>query len=560
MKSTHGWIGLYFLTSLLLLLLGCADEMPPPGGEIDKTGPYLLGSEPLTGAVNVPAGNSVTLYFNERVKKPKTGQAIFISPRPITPPKIKWSNDRITITLADSFKTNQTYIISAGSLVKDYRGNQVDTGLTVAFSTGSIIAEGRTAGLITDDKGTPRGGLLVGLFDPIALETADVVDSVYPSYVIPTNAEGLFSIGYLPDAEFCMIAFDDKNKNGRFNPPKESYALPDRSIVIGGDSPIEDLMLTVQVDDTTSPEILAASQTSDGLLRLRLSRAIDLKQLHENPDRCVLISVDSSRMIPARALLENAEAHESAINFVTGPLEEGEYSVSLTYDGARSPISFSGVEIAPTKDETPPTLIQIRPESQPVFAEDALIDLTFSEPLDTSLFTAETFLLKHVSDTAIPVTPSWLDPLRLRLTPQTLLTGGRYRLDITEFELADIAGNRLGDSARVHFFNVIDADSLGSISGQTIVALVGKENDLVRMTFQKVGGRTFDLTATPGAFRIELPGGRYLLSGFVDSDGDSVKSPGSFRPYLPAETMAIYPDTIAVRARFETAEIQFEFR
>ena len=67
MKSIHGRIVLYFLTSLLLLLLACADEMPPPGGEIDKTGPYLMGSEPLTGAVNVTAGNSVTLYFSEQI-------------------------------------------------------------------------------------------------------------------------------------------------------------------------------------------------------------------------------------------------------------------------------------------------------------------------------------------------------------------------------------------------------------------------------------------------------------------------------------------------------------
>ena len=560
MKLTRRRIVLYSLTLLSVLMLACADEMPPPGGEIDKTGPYLMGSEPLTGAVNVSSGNSVTLYFSELVKKPTTGQAIFISPRPTTEPRIKWSSDRVTIILADSFKTNQTYIISTGTQVKDLRGNQIDSALTVAFSTGPTIAGGRTAGTITNDKGQPKSGLLVGLFDPTALKTAPLIDSVYPSYVIPTNSEGLFSIGYLPNAEFRMIAFDDLNNNGRFNPAKESFALPDRPIVIGGDSPIEDLMLTLQVEDTTSPEILAASQTSDGLLRLRLSRNIDLRQLHENPDQCILTSVDSSRITPALALLEAADAQALVINFVPGAMADGEYTVALTYDSTLSPVSFPNVQMGSVKDENAPTLTQIRPENQPQFAEEVKIDLTFSEPLDTSLITPETFLLKLVSDSLIPITSSWLDPLRLRLTPRALLTGGRYQVAITEFELADIAGNRLGDSLRVHYFNVIDSDSMGSISGETILSITSKENDLVRLTFQNVGGRTFDLTAPAGAFNIELPGGRYLLSGFIDSDRDSVKSAGSVVPYFPAETMAAYPDTISVRARFETAGIQFEFR
>ena len=146
------------------------------------------------------------------------------------------------------------------------------------------------------------------------------------------------------------------------------------------------------------------------------------------------------------------------------------------------------------------------------------------------------------------------------MTPESLLTGGRYKLSITEFELADNAGNRLGDSLRVHYFNVIDSDSLGSISGETIVSITGKENDFVFLTFQKIGGRAFDLTTSAGSFNIELPGGRYLLSGFIDSDNDSVKSVGSVSPYKLGETMSVYPDTISVRTRFETAEIQFEFR
>ena len=576
MKLTCPRIILYSLTLLLVLLLACADDMPPPGGEIDKASPYLIGSVPMTGAIDVPSGNTVILYFSEQVARPPVGQTIFISPRPAIEPKIKWSSDRVTIIFADSFKVDQTYIISAGTQVKDLRGNQLDSALTIAFSTGQTIAEGRTAGLITNDKGQPQSGLLVGLYDPTTLDTALAIDSIYPSYVIPTNSEGLFNIGYLPNAEFRMIAFKDINNNGRFNPGKEPFALPDRRIVTGESTPIEDLMLTLQVEDTTSAEILAVSQTSDGLLRLRLSRSIDLKQLHQNPERCVLnlvgdtattqelllgeLSSNLHIVFPSLALLEDDSAQVSVINFVPGVFADGEYSVTLTYDSTLSPISFPNVQMGSVKDENAPTLTQISPGNQPQFAEEVKIDLTFSEPLDTSLITPETFLLKLVSDSLIPITSNWLDPLRLRLTPEALFAGGRYQLSITEFELADKAGNRLGDSLRVHYFNVIDSDSLGSISGETLLSIAGKERDFVHLTFQKVGGRAFDFTTPAGTFNIELPGGKYVLSGFIDSDNDSVKGVGSVNPYKLGETMATYPDTISVRTRFETAGIQFEFR
>ena len=549
------------LLTSLLLYLACAEELPPPGGEADTAGPYLLGSEPASGAVNVEPGNEVTLYFSEHITKPTRGEAIFISPRPSVEPKIKWRSDRVTVILAGSFAADQTYIISAGTAIKDLRGNQLDSTLTVAFTTGAVIAEGRTAGRIFDKKGQPKSDLMVALYRPSELQVGTPLDSVDALYIAQTNAEGEFSIGYLPDERFDLIAYDDQNHNGRFNSGHEPFAVPDRHILIGGGVPLEQLMLTLNERDTIPPEILSAALMPDGMLRLRLSRTIDLKQLSEHPYRCVLTSADSSLVKPAVALLESADEPQAMLNFWPGQLLEGEYTISLTYDGARDPISFPTVTVTDDEDDNPPRIERFLPDNIPMFADEVVIELTFSEPLDTTLFTPETFLLWLQPDTPVEVTPSWRDPLRLLLTPDTLEPGARYRLEITEFELADLSGNRVGDSLRQHVFTIIDADSLGSISGETMIEIAGKENDSVMLSFSKVGEhRTFDMATSSGAFRIDLPAGKYLLSGFVDSDGDGEKGNGSVEPYALAETMAEYPDTIAVRARFETAGIQFEFR
>jgi hypothetical protein len=59
---------------------------------------------------------------------------------------------------------------------------------------------------------------------------------------------------------------------------------------------------------------------------------------------------------------------------------------------------------------------------------------------------------------------------------------------------------------------------------------------------------------------VDLPGGKYLMSGFIDSDLDGERDNGSIHPFRLAETAASYPDTISVRPRFETTGITFEFR
>lgn len=552
---------LIVLPTLLVLTLGCAEVVAPPGGEIDKTGPYLVGSEPPSGAVNVAPGDRITLYFSESIQKPTTGEAMFISPRPAVDPRIKWGRDRVTVILPDSFAPDQTYTVSAGVAVKDLRGNQLDSTLTVAFSTGPVLAEGRTGGMVVDRAGKPVNGLMVALYQPMVFGIDRPLDSTAARYVTQTNAEGSFSIGYLPKETFHLVAFNDRVPNGRFNPGREPFALPDRYITIGGEAPLEELMLTLKEQDTVPPEILSAAYAPDRMLRLRLSKPIDPQPLFKNPRWCLLTSADSALVRAAEAVLESSDEPLAVLNFYPGELPAGDYSLLLTYDEARAPLAFETIKATALKDENPPQLARFFPDDIPRFVNEIEIELTFTEPLDTTLITAETFLFWKQPDVPVGLTPSWRDPLRLLLNPDTLEAGGRYRLDITEFELADRAGNRLGDSLGTRSFHVIDTDSLGSIAGATVVAIEGKGSDPIVLKFEGIGGkRSFDLATMPGDFRVELPAGKYLLSGFVDSNGDGKKGNGSVTPYMLAETMAVFPDTIAVRARFETAGIQVEFR
>jgi hypothetical protein len=234
----------------------------------------------------------------------------------------------------------------------------------------------------------------------------------------------------------------------------------------------------------------------------------------------------------------------------------------VTFDSTREAIGFDNVTVSPGEDKTLPQLIRFRPDASPRMADEVVIEASFSEPIDTNALTSETFTLKQQPDKQlIPIRCRWQDPLTLRIEADSLFGGARYRVEVTEFEVRDITGNALGDSLRAFEIRTISIDSLGSVSGTVEVAVPGREHDPVQLTFRRVEGKQEIVTVSDsGMFSIALPAGKYILSGFVDSDGDGQPGRGSLMPLRYAETVATSPDTIAVRARFETAGIEFILR
>jgi hypothetical protein len=554
---------LFFVgASMLLMLAGCAEVAPPPGGEADKLSPVLTGSIPENGAVNVALGNSVTLFFSERIVEPKSGKAVFISPRPAKEPKLKWKTDRLQIILPDSFRTNETYIISLSANITDLRGNKLDSSAIIAFSTGPSLDSGSVAGHVYS-KDKPLGGLMVVLYRASAFEdTTMIIDSLYPDYVTQSNKEGLFTFQYLPSREYLLVAFDDKNLNERFDPARESFALADRPIIPGGEMPLDNLELSLTTQDTVTSEVISAAFTADRLLKVRLSREIPLDLLRRSPSNIMLRSQeDTNKVYAANSFLESDTTKTSVLNCHLGYLSEGVYDLELTYDVSKPTIHYRGIQVKIVEDKNSPTVVRFYPDQTPQFVDKIKVQAVFSEPLYTARITEGTFVLHKNPDMEVPLSCEWQDAFHLILRPSELKEGASYTLSVTEFEIADMAGNLLGDSLRKYPFSTLDSDSLGSVSGEVVAEIAGQQDSPTVLSFKKVGtNQIFDLSVSGRKFKIDVPAGKYLLSGFVDSDLDGQKGNGSIYPFHLAETSASYADTIAVRARFETTGIKFEFK
>ena len=549
------------LLAVFALWLACAEVAPPPGGDADRTKPFLIGSSPQNGTVDVEPGNTVILYFSENILKPATAQAVYISPRPVTEPKVRWKSDHVKIVFAEDFSADQTYLVSVSSEISDLRKNRMDSSLVVAFSTGPTIDSGTVSGTVAKDN-QPQSGLLVALFDARGVGDTTLYDSLYPDYVTQTTQDGRFVLQYLPDKEYRLIAFRDKNRDERFNPAREAFALPDRQVVVGGDIALDDLRMTLTQQDTLIPDIISVTFTPSRLVKIRLTREIPTDWLRKDPARLRLVSTeDSSIVYPSLGFLESDKTDAAILNSFFGEIAGGAYRLECVPDTTLPPLVYERLDVADGEDGERPEVTAFRPGPEPVFLEQAELEATLSEPLDITRITGESFILMDASGHGLPLRYTWVDPFHVRFESAEVKPGGKYRLAVTEFDIVDLAGNTLGDSLRSYDFSVLDDDSLGSVAGTIDIGLPDRQESIVALQFSKVGtDQVFDLTATAGIFAGNLPAGRYLLSGFIDSDRDGKRFAGSIYPFQLSETQAIHPDTIAVRARFETTDIQFNFR
>ncbi|MCM2271281.1 MAG: Ig-like domain-containing protein [candidate division Zixibacteria bacterium] len=554
-----------FRASAVLLLLGllwmlsCAEVQAPPGGEVDRLAPRVDSTLPANGSTNVTPGNAIEIFFSERVQS-GAGKQVFISPRPEKDPELKWRSDRLGITFDEPFDTNQTYVVTVGSAVTDLRNNRLDSSMTIAFSTGADLDSGRIAGYVYQGS-DPQSGVLVGLWNVSRVSDTEAFDSLYPDYVTLTSAKGYFNLKYLPDQEFRLIAFVDRNRDDRLNPTREAMAIPDRPILVGGEAYLEELNLQLATADTTAPGIVSATHSFSGLVRARLSSPASLTHLREHlSDASLALTSDSSKVVNPTGMIESDLNESSVVTLTFGKLEPGEYllNVPIVPD---APSVYEGLTVRAGDDTETPSIIRHTPPERPSFVSDIRITLAFSEPIDRTKLDKETIELYRSDSILVPTSLNWSDATHVEITADTLLPGTAYKINVAEFEVADLAGNLLGDSITTFSFGTLDADSLGTIAGTVSIRPRDKAADPAVLIFREVSDKFVDTITVKGReFTINVPGGKYLLSGFIDSDKDGKRGEGSLRPFRTAETFSIHPDTIAVRARFETTGIEMIFK
>jgi hypothetical protein len=141
-----------------LLLSNCANQLPPGGGEIDKTPPQIINIYPPSGTTNF-SDDYFELEFSEYVDRRSLQDAIFISPAIEGALDLDWSGKSVRISFPSKLKDNTTYVVTIGTDVVDYNNkNRMAVSFNFTFSTGNEIDRRIISGKVYDEK--PSGILI----------------------------------------------------------------------------------------------------------------------------------------------------------------------------------------------------------------------------------------------------------------------------------------------------------------------------------------------------------------------------------------------------------------
>ncbi|MFN4111400.1 MAG: Ig-like domain-containing protein [Ignavibacteria bacterium] len=267
------------LLSLLLLILifsGCANQLPPGGGTIDKESPSVIKTFPESGTLNYNK-NYVEFEFNEYINKRSVLNSIFISPYFKEDIEIKWAGKRMRIIFPEKLKADKTYVVTLGTDITDLRGNKLAETTSLRFSTGDKIDDGVIEGKIFDDK---PDGVMIFFYLIDSLNQKVKYDSVKPDFVCQSSKEGGFSILGLPNGIFRIIAVQDQMKNFLFDINEDKIGLPVKDYILSDTlKKISNVFFELIKIDTIKPLVNSVKFEDLNHIKVNFNEPIDLNSI-----------------------------------------------------------------------------------------------------------------------------------------------------------------------------------------------------------------------------------------------------------------------------------------
>jgi hypothetical protein len=534
------------LRGLLLfsfLFLSCAKFGAPPGGPEDKAPPEVVSASPPSGSIQVDSGAFLEFVFSEKVARATLAANVFISPELIDSFRDELKGKIYRVYPNRYLKKGVTYVVTLGTGVRDLRGNPLAQAFSFAFSTGEVIDSGEVAGQIFDQSApVPQAPVKIYRI----ADTVAAVDWQRPDYQTSTGKEGRFKFSFLPDGRYRILASSGKN-----------FGLYHRDV---STSKIGDQSVSVQIAlaplDTTALELLDARLNADRLPALTFNRPLDFSDTLAAVFSVTTLS--PVERIPLRSVFLNPNQKERLFFAGDFPAAEREAVVRFPALAARygKGSADSAVFLIGAKpDEARPRLVFSEPPNRRERSGPAdTLKFYFSEPVAANFDVQAAGLFDSL---AAPVAMAWSQPQAnaFYFVPQQDLRPGEwYRFRLPAGAVKDGAGNLSADSASLSFRTYFP-DSLGTVSGR----IIGKPSGRIFLEFRELrSGWSKRETVADSSFSIPMLSGKYFLSGFVDENGNRRWESGSPVPFRFSEPAFFYPDTVFVRARFETEGIEIQ--
>ncbi len=542
----------------MALLFGCAKDIAPPGGPADITPPDILESIPAPGAIQVNVNDPIVIEFSERINAKSVGNALFISPPLREEPRLRVKGSRLRIIPSEPLDSGKTYVVTLGSSVSDLNGNKLKNSLTLAFSTGDLIDSGVINGRIFE-KQKPLSNFRIFAFKQQSWLT-DSLFTIPPDYITESGDDGQFTFEFVKQGEYLVIGVEDKDRDNKISSFGERVGIP-VTTTLAHPAGQGTSALALHASRYDSSMISLAScigysgrvvmQFSGGKLDPESVNADSIDVLTTQFELSAPISATVTEKEPDKLFIWSQRFIGDSIVTVTAHALRGQDDKRVDSTTTECTIRIRGLDTEPPDVLRPATPTNFKA----VYPHDSLT-LSFSEPV---LIPDSALKIIVDSVTTIGARAIARTANRYAILPADSLTSDRrFKLQVNLQAITDLYGNHPKDTTYLMEFLIAGPDSMGQLTGTinceheptVTVTFTGLARKIVYRHAQSSSGR-FSLTMYPD---------QYTVTAFSDRNHNGRWDYGSLAPFNYAEPGWIVPDTLRIRARFDTEGFDLELK
>ncbi len=546
-----------FLT-LAFMLAGCAGQIPPSGGPVDKTPPTVVLSSPTQKELNFK-GERIHLKFDKYMSERSVESAVYFPPYTPSEMKFHWSGTDLRIVLQKPLEPNRTFILTIGTTAIDLRNNYFARAYNLVFSTGPQIDTGTVTGMIYAPKKQP--------YTVAAFPVSDVIDTLRPSmdlakYVTQSDDSGSYMLQGLAPGKYRLICFDDQMHNYLYAPQMDLYSSATHDARVSKSAEeVSDIDFIPSREDTSLPQLYTAELAQRNFIELKFSEEID-----------------TATILPANFEITDSATHrEFPVDFAARP-ESNKFSVILrTAPGLPLKRKYFVTATDSVKDvygnlmsPNNKTVVML-PDSaiahiDPYYFNfpDSLRDVTSYDTLfcqvlplwpesDTSRPSIS--LMDSLGNTLVgSIVRTSQDVYMIRLSGLSSMEWYRVRV---QFPIGSASSK--ADSIAIRYFRTADSTSLGDIEGAVVPVPEGRKVVVVALGS---GGKDFTTFAdSTGKFKLDgILAGTYDVRAYAQHGRSMTYFSGKSYPYQFAEPFGVYPQPVKVRARWTTEGVGIRLR